>query len=205
MVIVTQSYQILTPIDKLGVYQFLELAGRTAYKSEDKITENSADTFLRALIHRGHESVLEHFNITVKFITDRGVTHEEVRHRICSYTQESTRYCNYSKRGITFVQPIDFELEKEDLEFLRSVEAHYNKKIAQGKTPQQARYFLINGLKTEIIHTANIREWRHILRLRTSKEAHPQIRDLMSPLLFELNRLLPALFFDIQAYYDSSM
>jgi len=192
----------MTYINKLEVYQTIELAGRTAYKSEDRITVDSAEKFIKSIRERGHESVLEHFNISVRFITDRGVTHEIVRHRLVSYTQESTRYCNYSKKGVTFTEPCDFTLENDDLEFLELVEAHYNKKIAQGKTPQQARYFLVNGLKTEIVCTANIREWRHILKLRTSKAAHPQMRALMIPLLRELQEKLPVLFDDILVEED---
>lgn len=202
MEIVTQSHKVMTYINKLEVYQTIELAGRTAYKSEDRITVDSAEKFIKSIRERGHESVLEHFNISVRFITDRGVTHEIVRHRLVSYTQESTRYCNYSKKGVTFTEPCDFTLENDDLEFLELVEAHYNKKIAQGKTPQQARYFLVNGLKTEIVCTANIREWRHILKLRTSKAAHPQMRALMIPLLRELQEKLPVLFDDILVEED---
>jgi len=197
MIIVNQSHEILTPISREEIYKLIELAGRTAYKSEDKITEGSAEKFIRSLVRRGHESVLEHVSITIRFITDRGVTHEEVRHRLCAYTQESTRYCNYSESGLRFIQPVDFHLDKDDLEFLQTVEDFYRSKIAQGKTPQQARYFLVNGLKTEIVHTANIREWRHILGLRTSKAAHPQIRALMGAVLQRLQSELPALFDDI--------
>ncbi len=196
MELIRPSHQILEPIDPKAIMEKLEACGRTAYKSEDKITPGSADRFISAIVRRGHESVIEHVNISVKFICDRGVTHELVRHRLVSYTQESTRYCNYGKLGVRFVQP-DFTLEADDLEFLRLVEAHYNRKLSQGKTPQQARYFLPNGLKTEIVCTANLREWRHILRLRTNKVAHPQMRQLMIPLLLEFRRLLPVLFNDI--------
>lgn len=198
MDIVYQEHEILTPIDKVKVYQLIELAGRTAYKSEGKTTNDSAEAFVRKIIKLGHESVLEHVSITVKFVTDRGVTHELVRHRLCSYTQESTRYCNYSKLGIAFIQPVDFDLNDEDKELLKQIEEHYSKKLSQGYTPQQARYFLINGLKTEIVHTANIREWRHILNLRTAKNAHPQMRALMIALLIELRDALPACFNDIE-------
>ena len=200
MKIIGQGYEILTPIDREKIYKLIELAGRTAYKSEDKITEESAERFILLLRNRGHESVLEHFNITVRFITDRGVTHELVRHRLCAFTQESTRYCNYANSGLTFIQPEDFGLSSEDMAFLQSVENFYKKKIAEGKSPQQARYFLVNGLKTEIVHTANVREWRHIFKLRTSKPAHPQIRDLMRRLLRDLKAELPALFDDINVY-----
>jgi thymidylate synthase (FAD) len=198
MQIVNPSHEILTEVDTSKVMKLLELCGRTAYKSEDKITEDSASKFIRAIIDRGHESVIEHFNITVRLITDRGVTHELVRHRLVSFTQESTRYCNYSKAGVVFIKT-PWPLDDFDMEFLALSEKQYNRKIRLGWTPEQARYFLPNGLKTEIIVTANLREWRHILKLRTSKRAHPQMRQLMIPLLNELKKLLPVIFGDITA------
>lgn len=195
--IIRPSHEILDPIDGKEILGKLELCGRTAYKSEDRITEGSSEKFIRQLIDRGHESVIEHVCLTVKFICDRGVTHELVRHRLVSYTQESTRYCNYSKLGTTFIEP-PWGLTKEDEGFLELIADYYNYKIAQGFTPQQARYFLPNGLKTEIVTTANVREWRHILKLRTHKTAHPQIRELMLPLLKDLKALIPVIFDDIE-------
>jgi len=203
MEIIEQSHQIMTPINEEEIYKIIELAGRTAYKSEDKITKDSAQKFIASIIKRGHESVIEHFNITVKFITDRGVTHEIVRHRLVSYTQESTRYCNYSKNGMTFIRPVfwrdDFpKMALWEGGMLRAEEL-YNMLINLGEaTPQEARSVLPNSLKTEIACTANIREWRHILKLRTSKAAHPQMRALMIPLLKELQEKLPILFEDIK-------
>jgi thymidylate synthase (FAD) len=211
MQVINQSHEILTSIDRVQLYKLIELSGRTAYKSEDKITENSAEKFIKNIIVLGHESVLEHGNISVKFITDRGVTHELVRHRLCAYTQESTRYCNYSKKGMTFIQPtfwneVDgvssktFNNQDMLLNWQCSMECSelaYKNLIRLGATPQEARSVLPNSLKTEIICTANIREWRHILKLRTSKAAHPQMRALMLPLLHELQDELPALFGDI--------
>lgn len=196
MNIIKQSYKILTPIEREDIYALIELSGRTAYKSEAKIDVGSAEQFISKLIASGHESVIEHFNLTIKFVTDRGVTHELVRHRLVSYTQESTRYCDYSKKGVTFIEP-PWGFDETDLGFLSVCELQYNEKIRLGQSPQQARAFLPNCLKTEIVCTTNIREWRHILRLRTSKRAHPQIRDLMLPLLDELQTKLPALFEDI--------
>jgi len=197
MQIVKPSFEILDPIDVEWVMEKLERCGRVAYKSEDRMTPGSADRFLRSLIRRGHESVIEHVNLTIRFICDRGVTHELVRHRLVSYTQESTRYCNYSEKGVTFIKP-PWGLGDSDMAFLERAVAQYKFKLLQGQTPQQARYFLPNGLKTEIVATANLREWRHILRLRTAPVAHPQMRELMIPLLGELKRCLPALFDDIQ-------
>lgn len=210
MEVIEQSHQILTPISP-GVYEVIERAGRTAYKSEDSITEKSAEPFVRKMIKLGHESVLEHFTVQVRFVTDRGVTHEIVRHRLCAYTQESTRYCNYSKKGMTFIKPVFWEECIADdrqtivadpryqcwLESAIQTENAYNYLIENGATPQEARSVLPNSLKTEIVCTANIREWRHILRLRTSKAAHPQMRALMTPLLKEFQEKLPALFEDI--------
>lgn len=206
MQIVEQGYQILTPINRKEVYELIERAGRTAYKSENRITEGSAEKFIRNIRERGHESVLEHFNITVKFVTDRGVTHELVRHRLCAYTQESTRYVNYYKKGVQFVRPVFWRNEVNEwtlsgsiwFEHMKLCEQAYNDLIKLGASPQEARTVLPNSLKTEIVCTANIREWRHILHLRTSSAAHPQIRALMLPLLHELKEQLPALFEDIE-------
>lgn len=196
MQIVKPSHEILDEIDGLMILKKLELCGRTAYKSEEKITADSAYKFIRTLIDRGHESAIEHVSISVRFICDRGVTHEIVRHRLVSYTQESTRYCNYSKLGVTYIEP-PRGLDVGDIDFLELAEARYNVKIMNGMTPQQARYFLPNGLKTEIVCTANLREWRHILRLRTAPTAHPQMRELMIPLLEEFKTRIPVVFDDI--------
>ncbi|MDP2718911.1 MAG: FAD-dependent thymidylate synthase [Dehalococcoidia bacterium] len=208
MEIVDQYHNILTPLDPIDIYCAIERAGRVAYKSEDRITSASAEKFIRAIIQRGHESVIEHFNISVLFVTDRGVTHELVRHRLCAYTQESTRYCNYSysKKGMVFIRPVfwgdgdarsvycyDAWLKAMDV-----TESIYNTMIDRGATPQEARAVLPNSLKTEIVCTANIREWRHILVLRTSSGAHPQIRALMLSLLHEFKDKLPVLFDDIK-------
>lgn len=201
MQIIEQSHHILTPIDREAIYRFLELVGRTAYKSEAKITEDSAERFLRAIIKRGHESVLEHVSISVRFITDRGVTHELVRHRLASYTQESTRYVNYQKREMQFIEPVFWKYgSREHALWTHQVgtsEDAYNYLIEHGSTPQEARTVLPNSLKAEIVMTANIREWRHVLKLRTAKDAHPQMRALMEPLLQELKEKIPILFEDI--------
>jgi thymidylate synthase (FAD) len=202
MQVINQSYQILTKIDNNLIMSLIELAGRTAYKSEDKITESSSKLFIEKILKLGHESVIEHYNLTIKFITDRGITHEIVRHRLVSYTQESTRYCNYSKKGITFIKPVFWNIDSFQYNqweaFMGDCEVVYNTLIENYSTPQEARSVLPNSLKTEIICTANIREWRHILKLRTSSSAHPQMRALMLPLLKELKEKLPTLFEDIK-------
>ena len=204
MNIIKQSHQIITSIHQQDILELIEITGRTAYKSEDKITLDSANKFVESILKRGHESVIEHFNITVRFVTDRGVTHEIVRHRLVSYTQESTRYCNYSKKGMTFIAPVFWNKDTEDYQIwlmaMEAAETYYNILLndSYAATPQEARSVLPNSLKTEIVCTTNIREWRHILKLRTSKAAHPQMRALMIPLLKELQTLLPILFNDIE-------
>jgi len=211
MILVKPSFEILTRIDIPKILGNIERAGRTCYKSEAKITQDSAREFVAKIIASGHHSVLEHENISVKIICDRGVTHEIVRHRLAAYSQESTRYCNY-KGGVTFVIPpwvnikegdhsIDLTLLPEELnvEYLWLLhmglaERDYIQLLNQGWSPQQARSVLPNSLKTEIVITANIREWRHILNLRTSKAAHPQMQEIMMPILTEFSRLIPVLF-----------
>ena len=211
MKVIEQSHQILTPILQEAIYGLIECAGRTAYKSEDKITIDSAVPFIAKIIKLGHEAVLEHASFSVRFITDRGVTHELVRHRLCAYTQESTRYCNYDGKDMLFIKPVFWEWQENKNKEVISIDAKalvwqynmwtlevaYNKLIKMGATPQEARSVLPNSLKTEIVCTANIREWRHIMRLRTAKSAHPQMRALMIPLLVELREKLPALFNDV--------
>lgn len=203
MKIIPASYQILDDLDGKAILKKLEYCGRVCYKSEDKIADGSAEKFVRIVIQRGHESVLEHVSFTVKFIVDRGVSHELVRHRIASFSQESTRYCNYSKDGfgneITVIEPPFFGKPYEKKYFywkqacLR-LEERYFTLLASGASPQEARSVLPNSLKTEVIMTANLREWRHILRLRTSPAAHPQMREIMCPLLAELQARIPAVF-----------
>jgi thymidylate synthase (FAD) len=199
MFLVKPSHEILTKIDGQDILRKIESAGRTCYKSEDKITELSSHSFVARLMVGEHHSVIEHENISVRFICDRGVTHEIVRHRLVAYSQESTRYCDYGKIGIKFIIPSDWKLDEDDYRLLEHIEIHYNKCLNKKKrTPQQARYFLPNGLKTEIVMTANLREWRHVLKLRTSKAAHPDMRALMLPLLKELKSLVPIIFDDIE-------
>lgn len=215
MILVKPSFEILAlmkgPVgDPL---KLIEIAGRTCYKSEDKITHSSAEKFVKMVRDRGHHSIIEHSALTVKFIVDRGVTHELVRHRLCAFSQESTRYCNY-KGGVTFVIPPWLDLEEDRyylpdpelvgwttsvwLKSLEVAESAYLDLLEKGWSPQQARSVLPNSLKTEIVVTANLREWRHILTLRTSPAAHPQMQEIMTPLLFELQETIPVVFDDIE-------
>ena len=205
MKVISPSHEILYMPDGNSILKHIELAGRTCYKSEDCITLDSAKGFVRRLLSSGHHSVIEHANITVRFICDRGVTHELVRHRLASYSQESTRYVNYSngKFGseITVIKPIFWsECSTEYSEWLSAMqqaEESYLSLIQLGATPEQARSVLPNSLKTEIVMTCNIREWRHVLNLRCSETAHPQMRELMLPLLNDLHKKLPVFFDDI--------
>lgn len=203
MRIVESGATILTPIERLGMSMLkaIEAAGRTCYKSEEKITDDSAVGFVRNIINSGHHSVLEHENVSVRFVCDRGVTHEIVRHRIASYSQESTRYCNYGTgrfgSQITYIEPT-FSLDDDDIEMLQAIEKHYMKSIEKGRSAQEARYFLPNGLKTEIVMTCNLREWRHFFTLRAaSKKAHPQMRQVAIPLLNAFKSHIPVVFDDI--------
>lgn len=185
MKIIKPDVQFITPIDGATILKRLEQCGRVCYKSEDKITEGSAEKFVAGIIKRGHEAVLEHCSFTVKFICDRGVSHEIVRHRMASYCQESTRYCNYGKgkfgEEITVIEPCFLEPGSRAYDYWRDacegVEIRYFDMLAEGCTPQEARSVLPNSLKTEVVMTANIREWRHFLKLRCSPAAHPQMRE----------------------------
>ena len=189
MKIIDPYFEILHMADEQDVYRLLELAARTCYKSEDKISHGTAQALLRRLMKTGHESVIEHVSISVRIVCDRGITHELVRHRLCSFSQESTRYANYGKekfgREITVIRPFfwkegspEFEAWKEAM---TSAEKSYMALLDMGARPQEARSVLPNSLKTDIITTANIREWRHIFNLRCSKASHPQIRQIMPP------------------------
>jgi thymidylate synthase (FAD) len=203
MEIIAQSHTVIDKLEEHDIYRKLEQAARTCYKSQESGSTEETKEFLRKLIKSGHESVLEHVNVTVRFITDRGVSHELVRHRIASYSQESTRYCNYSKKGCSFIVPYFYGQDSQiDVvwEFaMLSAELLYTQLIEKGCKPQAARAVLPNSLKTEIVVTANLREWRHITKLRTSKRTHPQMRNLMLGLLSEFKETLPIIFEDIEA------
>lgn len=240
MKIIKPSYEILTPIDRVQILKHIELCGRVCYKSEEKITEDkeSASKFVSMIQNRNHESVLEHFVISVRFICNRGFTHELVRHRIASFSQESTRYCNYSKdkfgNEVSNIQPkwftglgnstdkvqdvfypkITHDSDLAENRFNGNVETqhflmhkldvwmsammwaewHYFQLLKMGATPQEARGVLPIDLKTEIVITANLREWKHIFSLRNAPAAHPSMRELMEPLNNEFKEKLPEIF-----------
>ena len=183
----------------------IEVAGRVCYKSEDKISRGSAEKFIMNVISRGHEAVLEHGVLTVKFICDRGVSHEIVRHRIASYCQESTRYCNYSRDAfgneITVIEPTGVNKGTPAYESwkyaMNSCEEAYFNMLKEGCTPQEARSVLPNSLKTEIVVSMNPREWRHFFKLRCAKDAHPDMRVLALMALDMFVENWPALFEDL--------
>ena len=228
MKIVQPTFEI---IDHNNLLRNIELGGRVCYKSEGAMGEGSDERLIEKLKSLKHESVFEHGVITVKFKTDRGVTHEMVRHRLAAFSQESTRYCNYSKdkfgREIEVIEPFFFNpseppvpiqfprldsinspsqlidggitapMNAFDVWFMNGLIAEWAYRTLTTvfkRSAQEARSVLPNSLKTEIQVTADVREWRHILKLRTSRDAHPQIRQIMVPLAIELAKRWPILF-----------
>ena len=201
MKIIEQSYEIISLPENL--LQTIEKAGRTCYKSESRITDISANGFTEMLIRRNHHAMIEFGDIIVKFITNRGITHELVRHRLCSFAQESTRYVKYNGE-MEFIKPVWLSLDKDNstrdswTSAMLTAEMMYKDLLNNNWKAEQAREVLPNSLKTEIVVKANIREWRHIFNLRCSPSAHPQMRALMVPLLDELKEKLPIVFDDIK-------
>lgn len=206
MLLIRPRYEILTPVNGPEILRFLERCGRVCYKSEENITLGSATRFCGKILQKNHLSVIEHVTVTVRFIVNRGVSHELVRHRIGSYSQESTRYCNYAKKGVVYIIPPQlsyedgWEPDENDslshpwLRALRTAEVEYLDLLKSGWTPQQARDVLPHALKTEIIATYNLREWQHVFALRCDKAAHPQMREVMLPLQRYFHVKLPELF-----------
>lgn len=212
-----------------SIMQHIEDTARTCYKSNDKATKSSYADFIRRLIKRGHEAMLEHGQFTVNFVVDRGVSHELVRHRIASFAQESTRYCNYGNKEIEFVRPVFYDdiadstpeaLSKKtalgtatgkDHRLLNwynsclAAECAYKNILSEGGSPQEARSVLPNALATELVVTANLREWRTILKLRCAKDAHPDMRRVMLMLLHDVNKLFPPVFEDIYEQYKDEV
>ena len=200
--------QIYKDFDGQKVLQKIEAVARTCYKSEGKIQEGSAAKLVAGLIKSGHEAMLEHASVTVKFVVDRGISHELVRHRLASFAQESTRYCNYSKDDfgseITFIIPDYLEYKSEGWniwkESMKQAEDAYFKMLDFGLSPQQARAVLPNSLKTEVVMTVNLREWRHFFKLRalgTTGKPHPQMLEVAVPLLEDMKNLIPVVFDDL--------
>jgi thymidylate synthase (FAD) len=205
--IVKPSFEIMTPIDGMQILKVIEAAGRTCYRSEDCITETSALAFCKRILEpsRKHESVIEHFSVTVRIVCDRGVSHEIVRHRLASYSQESTRYVNYSKgkfgNQITVIAPLFWSTDSIQynrwLDSVEMAEKTYMELLELGATPQEARSVLPNSLKTEIVVTMNLRSWRNFFQLRTAKTAHPQMIEIARPMLAKFRELIPVIFDDV--------
>ena len=203
MQIISPSYTILTFINRDNILNLLELAGRTCYKSEGQCSVGSASPFVEKICKTfKHESVIEHAGFSVKFVCDRGVSHELVRHRLAAYSQESTRYCNYSKEKfgneITVIRPCFWKQDSDEYTVWKiacaSAERDYIDLLARGASAQEARSILPNSLKTEIVMTANLREWKHVFSMRCSDKAHPQMREIMIPLQNEIQKILPEIF-----------
>lgn len=207
MKIIEPSHVFETPIaGEAGrnLLALIERAARTCYKSECSFDDPGV--FVRKIAQvKKHESVIEHASASIRFICDRGVSHELVRHRLVAFSQESTRYCNYGsakfKGELTFIRPFFFVEASEEFwhwrEACRSAEEHYLALLECGVSPQEARSVLPNSLKTELVMTCNLREWRHVLRLRCAKTAHPQMQQLMRPVLEDFQKHLPELFDDL--------
>ena len=202
MRIINPSFEIINRPNGHEVLRHLELCGRVCYKSEDAISDESAERLIRMMLERGHESPIEHFSVSVRIICDRGVSHEWVRHRIASFSQESTRYCNYQKSKfgseLTFIRPYFAEEGSKLFDIWKSsmqqAETAYFEMLNCGAKPEDARSVLPNSLKTEFICTMNLREWRHFFRLRCAPAAHPPMREISIPLLHEFQKMIPVLF-----------
>ena len=199
------------------ILKHIEKIARTCYKSEDLINNESAEKMIKKLIKMNHLAMIEHASVSVLFTCDRGVTHEIVRHRVASYAQESTRYVNYSKdkfgNEIGYIDiaggiALDTKMKDLPVETIDAIisewnqacidaEKHYMKMLELGATPQIARSVLNNSTKSDINVTMNLREWRHFFELRCDTPAHPQMRELVIPLLKEMSEVIPIVFDDL--------
>lgn len=210
MRVINAGYEIISDLNGAEILKHIERCARVCYKSEDRITDGSAEKMVAALIRSGHEAMLEHYSFTVKFICDRGVSHELVRHRIASFAQESSRYCCYAKdkfgKELTFINPCFWEPDSDNyarwFHEMDEAEKTYLAMIESGATPEQARDILPTSIKTEIVMTANLREFRHFFKLRAegiTGKPHPQMLEITIPLLKELKQKIPVVFDDIMS------
>jgi thymidylate synthase (FAD) len=202
MEFVNVSYEIMNEIDRKEILKKIEIAGRVCYKSEDKITNESASKFVLGLVKSGHHSVIEHIHITVKFNFGIDLSRCVTRHRLCNFSSESTMYCNYKSKGIKYID-MRHHFKNPDsitiwLNTLKTIEKAYLDMIALGELPRIARVVLPLCLKTELIVTSNLRQWRTIFEQRTGLPAHPQMREIMIPLLNEFSQELPEIYSDIK-------
>lgn len=212
MNIVHSGIEVLTTVDKTTLYKQIERAARTCYKSEDKITDDSCVAMAKSLVKRQHLAMLEHASVTVKFVCDRGVSHEIVRHRVASYAQESTRYCNYGNEKfgseitvIDLATGFKYDMNKESdrkkweiwNNAMMAAESFYFQMLDAGATPQEARSVLPSSTKTEIIVTMNLREWIHFFNLRalgTTGAPHPQMEEVALLALKSFAEAMPEVF-----------
>ncbi len=204
MKIIKPRVEVINLIEPKKMMQHIEKVGRLCWKSEEKITDESYKKFIEMILKREHEAVIEHSFITAIFVCDRGVTHEIVRHRLFSYAQESTRYCNYSNdkfgKELTFIDPCFWNDTDNTYLYLtwkdsmEKAERDYLDLIEHGATPQEARSVLPNSLKTEIAVSGNFREWRHFFKLRCALAAHPQMREVASMAYNQMFELYPEVF-----------
>lgn len=197
---VEQSIEVLTrPIVYKTLAKDLELIGRVCYKSEDRITETSADRFIRMIMNSGHESVLEHGNISIRFITDRAMSHALVRHRHLAISQESTHYINYAKKDtLLVVEQAGLDNEGDDFlwtGFMEEVGRIYS--AMDSSKAMIKRSIFPSAIKTELVITTNIREWRHMMKIRTEPGCHPQMIALMSKVVDWFKEELPIFVEDI--------
>lgn len=210
MRVINAGYEIISNLNGAEILKHIERCARVCYKSEDRITDDSAEKMVAALIRSGHEAMLEHYSFTVKFICDRGISHELVRHRLSSFAQESSRYCCYAKdkfgKELTFINPCFWESDSDNyarwFHEMDEAEKTYLAMIEDGATPEQARDILPMSIKTEIVMTANLREWRHFLKLRAegvTGKPHPQMLEITIPFLNELKQKIPVVFDDIMS------
>lgn len=214
MIIVKPSFEILSTTAGydyvLNQLKIIELAGRNCYKSEDKITDDSYDKMIGMLRSKKHLSVLEHGNMTVRMIGSRAFSHQLVRHRLAAYSQESQRYCNYSKdkfgSGVTFIEPVEFPTWSKELQdhfnvSLQLAESCYLELIKEGMKAEDARGVLPNQCKTEVVVTMNFRSWMHFFEMRCDKHAQSEIRLIAKGLLSEFYTLMPVIFSDLYKKY----
>ena len=206
MKLIDPYVEIISPIDGKAIMKHLEICGRVCYKSENLIKDESCDVFLSKILSSAHESVIEHHSITVKVVGSRSMSHQLVRHRIASYSQESQRYCNYTRDkfgdDLVFIKPRKYDSWNVNVQSwfdksLIDAEETYSNLIKSGLQAQDAREVLPNACKTEVIVTMNLRSWRHLLKMRTDLHAQDQIRFLANELLDKFKQELPVIFGDL--------
>lgn len=205
--IIEPSFEILTPIDGNQILKHIEKCGRTCYQSYENETEgtSSAEKMIKMLIKMGHESVLEHFLITIKAKIDVGNYKDLTRHRFASFSIESTRFCNYSKgkfgNELTVISPCNMDKSSGIyhiwLKTMNDIEKAYIDMSEMGAKPDQLRMILPHSLAAEVTMSANLREWRHIFKMRCQKAAHPSVRQIMLQVLNEFKKQIPVIFDDL--------